>query len=59
MCEYCDGKEKELPQENEDIIVDINNNILGVYCTMGNKWENFSGSTEIQINYCPMCGNKL
>lgn len=61
MCKYCkaDLKNVELTTEKSCFYVDIDEDGLNIYFQQGNMYENYSDSTVIEINYCPMCGRKL
>ena len=66
MCKYCDRiyNNIELLSNNEDITVEIDTDGLCVYARIGSRTlqdtnKPQTGSVEININFCPMCGKKL
>ena len=60
MCEYC-AKEYDNKQfkTKSDFEIEIDTDGLNIYFNQGNMYENYSDSTIIPINFCPMCGRKL
>ena len=53
MCEYCgDAVNNELLYESEMALLEIEDSILSYFEFGGNKFN-------ININYCPMCGEPL
>lgn len=68
MCEYCEGdeflannREYNFPTDTYNgFEVWLEDNKLSIYaCLDKAKAVTASGSVEIEINYCPMCGRKL
>lgn len=59
MCKYCDGDfvgDKPIcaltNKETHGIEIIVENGFIYAYCKCGRK-------SVVEINYCPMCGEKL